>query len=685
MKYIIYSLLCVFLVGCMTYKPDSGFVSIPDHNKVVSVTNPHYKKRPTVIGYGAMGLASAGGAYLGYTANDGVFVRQDAEGRKPNRIANGALGALLGFASVSLTLNLSGMNKVTPSTNFQSWLHDADNSYVNCSNSLTSQNMALPRTMERDFNVKSINDVRIFYTAYGSSTKKEQVFNDGLEVIKRNEIPDLIALNPLSNNVSGAQKRYYELSESIAEILDAKSRYPDIVFDVEKKASELVKYLSDAEMFFKQYTNKSKYADAVFDKLVPTLDLSEIVNLIALHPNAKNRNKAIDQAVSMVKTMNDIERLIQFNNTHGDQLEEIGEDIILADIYTAENKFDAFLALFPKSNRIKRYNRANYIGGWDAKKKYPMGNGILKEIDDNYFEIGNFKSGKLSGENCRIVSKSITFSYEMAGQFSNGMLNGSGRIQFKDGNTYTGQFVDGKMSGKGKYCGSEPAKWFPYFLWESVNTACYDGQWLNDLAHGYGELTSTSRNTGIFDGTGSYYYKGNFLNGMFDGKGSLYFQKFYIDGDFKKGEPNGRMALSYGYGGVLGAVLNEKRNPTAYKWEDLGPDLQGTLDSDNAKRQRFDDEDKREKEQHELKRKKEEEKKCITEYRNKFLWVNEKTGPLQCNGAVYKMKEWTGGYSSNYFFQCKESKKWFYDNGKLTKDKGPFNTIEDAIAECLCK
>ncbi|MBK8627951.1 MAG: hypothetical protein IPN86_21050 [Saprospiraceae bacterium] len=95
-----------------------------------------------------------------------------------------------------------------------------------------------------------------------------------------------------------------------------------ISYLTKKKASELVKiFIRCRNVFFKQYTNKSRYADTVFDKLVPTLDLSEIENLIALHPNAKNRNRAIDQAVSMVKTMNDIERLIQFNNTHGDQLE----------------------------------------------------------------------------------------------------------------------------------------------------------------------------------------------------------------------------------------------------------------------------------------------------------------------------------------------------------------------------
>jgi len=48
---------------------------------------------------------------------------------------------------------------------------------------------------------------------------------------------------------------------------------------------------------------------------------------------------------------------------------------------------------------------------------------------------------------------------------------------YADGSSYKGQFLEGKMSGKGQY------KW--------PNGVYYDGEWKDDLRHGIGQMFFT--------------------------------------------------------------------------------------------------------------------------------------------------------------------------------------------------
>ena len=92
----------------------------------------------------------------------------------------------------------------------------------------------------------------------------------------------------------------------------------------------------------------------------------------------------------------------------------------------------------------------------------------------------------------------------LKGEFLNGQLNGKGTIIWKDGRSYTGDWVKDKWDGKGIYVYSngdryegefKPGGWASYglahgkgtFIW--VNGDKYVGQYKNDKRDGYGVYT----------------------------------------------------------------------------------------------------------------------------------------------------------------------------------------------------
>jgi hypothetical protein len=98
--------------------------------------------------------------------------------------------------------------------------------------------------------------------------------------------------------------------------------------------------------------------------------------------------------------------------------------------------------------------------------------------------------------------------------------NGQHRLQWKDGATYTGAMLDGKMHGFGK--------------WTSSNeTMTYEGQWLQDQWHGRGTQIS-------LDVLSQYTYIGDFKHGDIHGKGTMKWADGRIyEGEWRAGERHG--------------------------------------------------------------------------------------------------------------------------------------------------
>jgi len=124
------------------------------------------------------------------------------------------------------------------------------------------------------------------------------------------------------------------------------------------------------------------------------------------------------------------------------------------------------------------------------------------------------------------------------GDVLNGMLHGQGSLLWTDGVKYTGEFQFNKVTGEGSYCWPDGSVYTGQVL-DSLrsgqgvftqNGVVYDGFWSNGLRHGSGTLKHPS-------GT---CYKGEFFNGFKQGKGRIdYPNGNYYEGEWSRDQKNG--------------------------------------------------------------------------------------------------------------------------------------------------
>lgn len=107
------------------------------------------------------------------------------------------------------------------------------------------------------------------------------------------------------------------------------------------------------------------------------------------------------------------------------------------------------------------------------------------------------------------------------GEVVDGLLQGSGRLDYSDGSYYAGQFKDGQFNGVGE--------------WHSKHGETYTGEFHNGDFHGQGSLSYS-------DGS---RYEGGFANGTPNGEGHLQSQDLEYRGEFNKGQYHGLGKLQW--------------------------------------------------------------------------------------------------------------------------------------------
>ena len=147
------------------------------------------------------------------------------------------------------------------------------------------------------------------------------------------------------------------------------------------------------------------------------------------------------------------------------------------------------------------------------------------------------------------------------GLFKKGMYEGRGRLIFRKGDYFEGEFKNNKANGFGKYV--------------NINGEIYIGNWLDDKQEGKGELILKNgcRYIGDFkngkeNGKGkiiwpdSSFYEGDFVNNYFEGYGIYMMRnkKNYI-GQWKMGQMNGFGIFNYPDGkSYKGYFEKDKKN-----------------------------------------------------------------------------------------------------------------------------
>jgi uncharacterized caspase-like protein len=148
----------------------------------------------------------------------------------------------------------------------------------------------------------------------------------------------------------------------------------------------------------------------------------------------------------------------------------------------------------------------------------PNGPGILRTKSGEIFD-GTFRDAVIHGSNGRMKFASGD-SYE--GDIVDGRPSGKGRFQFANGDVYEGDFLAGALTGKGTLRGRDG----------NVVT----GHFRAGRANGIGRLTMKSGDV----------YEGEFREHIFVGQGRYLFANgMRYEGEFADGEINGRGLLTY--------------------------------------------------------------------------------------------------------------------------------------------
>ena len=224
---------------------------------------------------------------------------------------------------------------------------------------------------------------------------------------------------------------------------------------------------------------------------------------------------------------------------------------------------------FPLAEPILSHDKTHiYIGSFNINEQY-HGYGVLYDIngstrleglwsngllngygrlfkDKKEYAVGNFKNNLLNGENgYYYYNDGSVFN----GEFVNGVPNGSGRISFKDGSVFEGSFVNGeKVYGKfmwndGKYYQGDIKKdlFDGFGVYDWGGNRRYEGEWKEGKMQGKGKIW-------YVDGT---YYEGMFYDNQRNGFGKyVWNDKKWYEGEWKDGKQNGN-GVYYKNGGVL--------------------------------------------------------------------------------------------------------------------------------------
>eukprot|EP00486_Rosalina_sp_Unknown_P003483 CAMPEP_0201568190 /NCGR_PEP_ID=MMETSP0190_2-20130828/9137_1 /ASSEMBLY_ACC=CAM_ASM_000263 /TAXON_ID=37353 /ORGANISM="Rosalina sp." /LENGTH=208 /DNA_ID=CAMNT_0047989041 /DNA_START=85 /DNA_END=711 /DNA_ORIENTATION=- len=126
--------------------------------------------------------------------------------------------------------------------------------------------------------------------------------------------------------------------------------------------------------------------------------------------------------------------------------------------------------------------------------------------------------------------------------------DGKAKVQYANGDTFEGDFVDGKKTGQGIY------------FWKEQN-ATYDGEWNEDVRTGNGKFTYP-------DGS---KYVGQWKENQRSGKGIMtYPNGDSYDGEFKNGLRDGQGTYSYDNdkSNLTGNWENDKFVSGKWRWND---------------------------------------------------------------------------------------------------------------------
>jgi hypothetical protein len=269
-RYIIQTSVVFFLllasVGCVTLRPDSRSISEPDYNQRVIVSDPHFDKVLSPVGYGSFVAATLAGGYAGYQSD--IIKYNSGTEQKNFRAGNAVLGAALGFSASYFINRALGWGQTIQNVDGNKWIRKANNQYKLVTNQLgansggTSGLKVISRAVESQFSIRNLYDAREFVSTFPSSQYSDITFKTGIENCRRNELPDLITIFPLSKYVPDAKITYIRTSPGYSDICNGVEKYSALDYDFEPDFLKLIRNTDNGIDFIKRYRQSGKLKEA---------------------------------------------------------------------------------------------------------------------------------------------------------------------------------------------------------------------------------------------------------------------------------------------------------------------------------------------------------------------------------------------------------------------------------------
>ena len=389
-KYINISLVIIILSSCMTLQPESLRVSSPDYNDRQIVSNPIYIKRPNIVAYVGTAATTIGGAYGMYKV--APIRQQNAEGNQKVDAANLAFGAIAGFAIGTAIQYISGKNKRIPIGDPQEWIKKADKNLKLYS--FTNRDITvIPHNNSNKYSIHDLSDIKGYYRTFPQGLLKSNLYIESINIVKRSELPELITLETNKELTDKVKFSYFNRSETVDELVEAKNRYKGFSFELEPKGIQITKSYKDAIKMF---------------NLVPNLKNKKSLYISSLsYPYTPNEAKDMLQKIGKE---NFILKEPDLKNTSSTQQRHTIENIF----YTVEPEdMEYGYKILSKYNFLNFSTKKDFTMSffWDKiYAKYTNGNRIiqeftelgkkfsLKSIDLNQVDLNDFVINEMEEE-----------------------------------------------------------------------------------------------------------------------------------------------------------------------------------------------------------------------------------------------------------------------------------------------
>ena len=191
-----------------------------------------------------------------------------------------------------------------------------------------------------------------------------------------------------------------------------------------------------------------------------------------------------------------------------------------------------------KGVKIEKKKLFNWFYEGEMVNDKKEGNGRLVFKNGNYY-VGQFRNNKFNGRGIFYYKRNVI---KYIGDFVDNLYEGNGIKYYENGESYEGEFKKGLRHGKG--C--------EYYKNKNLK---YEGDFFQDIYNGIGKFIYQNGfyykgnwNNGKKHGKGAYYrnnnkpiYNGDYINDKIEGIGVYYYDNGdYYKGQFKNGRKNGQ-------------------------------------------------------------------------------------------------------------------------------------------------